>query len=96
MTDAADPFRLDPDACFTKEEAAHFLNVSPRTLEKWAQEGDGPIHAKKAGRYIRYSRRHLVEWLEVRRVYGSYAHKAAELEQALERLRDEFARYEEP
>lgn len=42
-------------ALFTTAEAAHFLGVSPRSLEKWRLVGGGPVYRKLAGRLVRYA-----------------------------------------
>lgn len=48
----------------TPEEAAHFLNVKARTLEKWRQKRTGPSFHRLGSRCIRYSPKDLQEWLE--------------------------------
>lgn len=40
---------------FTTQEAADFLGVSPRSLEKWRLIGCGPAYRKLAGRLVRYA-----------------------------------------
>lgn len=41
------------DSLLTPEEAAHFLRVNPRTLERWRGDGGGPRFAK-IGRRVAY------------------------------------------
>jgi hypothetical protein len=41
-TDGTAPQRIDPDLVYTPKEAAEFLRVSPRTLERWRSDGSGP------------------------------------------------------
>ncbi len=41
------------DGTLSQEEAAAFLSISPRTLEKWRQTGEGPVYAKM-GRRVAY------------------------------------------
>ena len=45
------------------EEAAAFIRVSPRTLEKWRLTGEGPVF-QKLGRSVRYSTKDLIRFLE--------------------------------
>jgi hypothetical protein len=49
----------------SNDEAAHILNLSPRTLEKFRVIGGGP-HYRKLGRRVVYSIRDLEEWAEAR------------------------------
>ena len=53
----------------TKDEAAEFLRVSPRTLSRWQAEGSGPPRIKR-GRLILYSRQSLVTWLQSHETLG--------------------------
>lgn len=45
----------------TTTEAAHFLRLSRRTLEKMRLDGRGPIY-RKMGRSVRYAVDDLTEW----------------------------------
>jgi excisionase family DNA binding protein len=47
-------------------EAAEFLRVSERTLERWRLEGSGPPYIK-AGRRILYRVSDVESWLQARR-----------------------------
>ena len=49
---------LDP------EEAAHFLRLSPRTLEYYRQQARGPAYSK-LGKYVVYARDDLRRFLKV-------------------------------
>jgi hypothetical protein len=49
----------------TPDEAAEFLRMSPRTLEKQRTLGGGP-RFRKFGRMVRYTMRDLVTWAEAR------------------------------
>lgn len=49
----------------TSEEAAGFLCLSPRTLEKQRTNGGGPPY-RKFGRAVRYSMADLERWAEAR------------------------------
>ena len=44
-------------------QVAEVLGLSPRTLEKWRLEGDGPVFHKFGGRVV-YSRDDLDAWAE--------------------------------
>lgn len=56
----ADAALLDGD------QAAAFLGLQRRTLENWRWRGEGPPFLR-VGRAIRYSRKDLAAWLDVRR-----------------------------
>ena len=44
----------DPDRLLTPDEAAKFLGVDVRTLEKWRREGCGPEYRAQGRRCVRY------------------------------------------
>jgi predicted site-specific integrase-resolvase len=50
MTDKKDPGRESP--FLTREEAADFLRVEPRTLDNWRSTGTGPAFRKHGGRVV--------------------------------------------
>jgi excisionase family DNA binding protein len=57
----------------TYREAANFLKISARTLERWTGEGLVPyIRLPQRGRWsgVRFSRNQLVRWLRQRTVRG--------------------------
>lgn len=54
---------------FTTAEAADFLGVSPRTIEKWRLEGRGPKYCK-LGRRVTYRLPDLDAYLEATAVGG--------------------------
>lgn len=56
------------DALLTEEQAADLLNLSKRTLEYWRHRGGGGPAFIRCGKSIRYRRRALIEWMEVRTV----------------------------
>ena len=41
-----------PDPLLTTTDAAAYLHVSPRTLEKWRLQGDGPRYRKLVHRVV--------------------------------------------
>ncbi len=47
-------------------QAAAFLCVSPRALQKWRVTGDGPQYLRLSARCIRYSQAELIRWAEAR------------------------------
>jgi excisionase family DNA binding protein len=56
-----------PDRLLTQDEAAEYLRVSPRTLQRWRTEaGMGPPW-HRAGRRVLYKQRDLDAWLEQQR-----------------------------
>lgn len=59
-----DPDHLD--RLIHEIEAADYLTVSERTLQKWRVTGGGPVYVKISGRMIRYRRRDLIAWSEAR------------------------------
>ena len=54
------------DELLTTQQAAAYLVLSPRTLEKWRVTGEGPPFVK-LGRRVAYRREDLREWVESRR-----------------------------
>jgi excisionase family DNA binding protein len=58
----------DADALLTEEQVADLLNLSKRTLEHWRRRGGGGPAFVRCGKFIRYRRLALVEWMEARTV----------------------------
>ena len=50
----------------TEVQAAAFLGVSPRVLQKWRVSGRGPQFLRLSSRCIRYSQADLLCWIEAR------------------------------
>ena len=50
---------------FTQGEAADFLRISERTLERWRVEGNGP-RFRRFGRRVVYSKSDLEIWADGR------------------------------
>jgi excisionase family DNA binding protein len=46
----------------TQRQAAEYLCLSERTLERWRVSGDGPAYVK-AGRRVLYRECDLIEWV---------------------------------
>lgn len=67
---ALDPVRSTPtmttrgDALMTTDEVAAWLRVSPATLCRWRQSGDGPRCLWLARGVPRYRREDVTGWLE--------------------------------
>ena len=70
----------------SSKQAAEYLggkkSLSPKTLDKWRNTGDGPDYLK-VGRSVRYDQAKLDEWLEGRRrrstsEYGSGSHQGGD------------------
>ena len=55
-----------PDLLRNEVQAAAFLGVSPRALQKWRVNGRGPQYLRLSSRCIRYSHSELVRWVEER------------------------------
>lgn len=49
----------------TEDDAAEWLNISVRTLQRMRAEGSGPKFTKM-GRRVLYNRAHVESWLETR------------------------------
>lgn len=52
------------EALLVTKTAAQFLNVQPRTLEKWRFLGGGPKFIKYSSRCVRYKLSDLKAWVE--------------------------------
>ena len=61
-----DLITADPEALNTEREAADFLGVTTRALQKWRTTGNGPRFVRISSRCVRYRRRDLMEWSEAR------------------------------
>ena len=61
------PARQDPKMYLTTGEAAEFLTLSARTLDRYRVQGTGPVFHRFGGR-VRYLRGDLLEWASARRV----------------------------
>ena len=55
------------DNLYFPEEAAKFLRVEKRTLERWRSEGRGPDYVQISGRSVRYEEKELRRWLAANR-----------------------------
>lgn len=86
-----DPFGGDPYALYTREEAAHLLNVAPRTLDNWRRGKKGPVAIKDGTRLTRWSRGALVSWIRAREEHGTTAAALLERERELEQARARVA-----
>ena len=74
MTMLTERQSADQPEVMSYAEAAEFLNVSTRTLERYVREGLVPyIPLPKRGAWagVRFLRPHLVQWLERRTVKPS-------------------------
>lgn len=63
------------DGVYSTREAANYLKLAPRTLERYRVSGDGPRYAKLLGA-VRYRKRDLDDWIESR-IVGSTSEAAA-------------------
>lgn len=53
---------MNTPALLTPKEAAAFLQVSEKTLEKWRTKGTGPKFRRLGHRTVRYLQNDLTEW----------------------------------
>ena len=53
-----------PSVLRNEVQAAQFLGVSPRALQKWRVTGQGPQFLRLSARCIRYSQSELIRWTE--------------------------------
>ncbi len=65
------------DTAMSRREAARFLNVSERTLDRLAMQGGGPVFCRIGVRRIVYRRADLEAWMQAR----AFPHRAAEMAQ---------------
>jgi excisionase family DNA binding protein len=56
---------VDKERLHTRDEAAAFLGVPKRTLDRWAYSNEGPRYYR-VGRHARYDLADLRSWLESR------------------------------
>ena len=64
---------LDGEALLTENQAADFLQFTPRALQAWRLRGGGPKFVRISSRAIRYRRRDLIEWIEAHIKYSTAA-----------------------
>jgi excisionase family DNA binding protein len=67
MFDQAFSERLHSDL-LTREQAAAYLGVTPRTLAVWKSTGRYSLPCYKVGRLVKYRTADLERWLESRTV----------------------------
>lgn len=58
---------VDPDALLFEAEAAYLTGLSIRTLQSYRVRGGGPEYFVLGRRAVRYRRREVMAWLELRR-----------------------------
>lgn len=66
MSEEATPEYLD--RLINEYEAADFLGYSVRALQNWRVRGGGPRFVKVSSRSVRYRRRDLLAWVELKTV----------------------------
>ena len=59
----------DSDDRMTREEAARYLGIQPRTLEIWATTGRYNLPYIKVGRHVQYCKSDLDRFLEAKKIY---------------------------
>ena len=50
----------------SRKQAADFLGISPRTMEKWAVVGGGP-NFLKIGKKVMFSQQDILTWIDSRK-----------------------------
>jgi excisionase family DNA binding protein len=77
QTEMADSAELSSSApeLMTREQAATYLGLSPRTLAVWASTGRCDLPMLKLGACVRYRKTDLDEWLNSRIVTQSHRPK---------------------
>lgn len=65
------PPGVEPDSdywhCLIAEKpAAAFLNVTPRKMQHWRQQGDGPPYIRLSARSVKYTRGRLKKYADER------------------------------
>lgn len=63
-------------AYLTERQFCDRYNISPRTAQRWRQNGEGPLWVRKGPRLIAYRLSDCEAWARAR----TYAHRAAELQ----------------
>ncbi|MCR9219112.1 MAG: helix-turn-helix domain-containing protein [Alphaproteobacteria bacterium] len=56
------------DRLIPEREAADFLGYTVRALQNWRVRGGGPRFVKVSSRSIRYRRRDLIAWVDLKTV----------------------------
>ncbi|MGQ9369597.1 helix-turn-helix transcriptional regulator [Azospirillum sp. ST 5-10] len=64
------------DEYLTESDAAQLLKLSRRTLQRYRQEGGGPVYARLGHRRVVYRRSDLATWADTRR-FGSAEEEAS-------------------
>ncbi|MEQ8735661.1 MAG: helix-turn-helix domain-containing protein [Rhodospirillaceae bacterium] len=67
MTAQSAQIVVDDEQLMTQKEAAEFLKVTPRTLEKWRYQGGGPEYYRYSARCVRYAQSDLKRWIDERK-----------------------------
>lgn len=57
---------MPPNIVISENEAARRLGVSPRTLQRWRDEGDGPAFVRLGARRVGYRPADLDAWVAER------------------------------
>ena len=55
---------LPTSAFLTESEAAKYLGISKKTLQRWSFDHKGPAYAKLNNKLIRYHLPELDEWMD--------------------------------
>lgn len=63
MTSVSDPTAPEPQGCLTPAEAARYLSISEKQLERFRRDGGGPRYAKPTRKLVRYPIGELDAWI---------------------------------
>lgn len=58
------PLSKDPEQLLLTKEAAAVLRMTPRALENWRRQGNGPPYIRISHRCVRYRVGTLIEWIQ--------------------------------
>ena len=59
-------------AFLSESEAAEYLGISKKTLQRWRFDHKGPAYAKLNGKLIRYHQADLDEWMDQQTIIHEY------------------------
>lgn len=60
----SNPNKHTDEKLLNEQQAAEYLEFTPRALQMWRHKGNGPKYVKISSRAVRYRKRDLDEWIE--------------------------------
>ena len=88
LSTAVNQLLCDPDGLLTPEQVSQILQVDLRTLQKWAERGEGPEATYLSGKARRYTREALKRFIGERTHSSTVAAREARRKR-LDQLGDE-------